>query len=67
MITAKARPENSLRAPNNTTLHLEREDKDLKTGVYTVYMRLRVTTLQITTGIFLKLGARKTSRGYLKP
>jgi hypothetical protein len=35
MITAKARLENSLRTPNNTTLHLEREDEGLKAGVYT--------------------------------
>jgi hypothetical protein len=46
-MTAKARPENSLRAPNNTTLHLEREDKGLKAGVYTVYVRFRITTLQL--------------------
>jgi hypothetical protein len=65
MITANARPENSLRAPNNTTLHLEREDRCLKAGVYTVYTGLKIVTLQ--HGIFLKLGAQKISIGYLKP
>jgi hypothetical protein len=35
MIATTARLENSLRTPNNTTLHLEREDKGLKARVYT--------------------------------
>jgi hypothetical protein len=47
MITAKARPENNPRTPNNTTLHLEREDKGLKTRIYTVYTGLRIITLQL--------------------
>jgi hypothetical protein len=33
-IAARARLENSLGAPNNTALHLEREDRGLKAGVY---------------------------------